>query len=351
MAVVKPSSVTVKGLADGPKTATVNSMVPMYTPDEWDPVRSAGDSAGDKQVKYRLVIDYSVVNSHTEPDPYPVPLLDEQGLVLAGYPYYMSLDIYKGFWQIPLHEGSQDIFTFITQEGLWKPLRMPQGCCNATAHFVGVMNHILGPLIGEICVVYVDDIVTFAKSELKLVHRVRMVLERLHRHGLFASAEKSVFFTTEVKWCGKLYSASGMRHDPARIEGLLSLRRPEPEGELQHFLADVNWMHLNLPELAKINGPLRGLMKTLLRNVSRSTKRAATAKNITSNEWSTDCHLSWTRVKHLLEECVTLAQPRPEHTVMVFTDASDLHWGTMITQVTDGPVPIPQKCNTLRSLS
>ena len=60
---------------------------------------------------------------------------------------------------------------------------MPQGCCNATAHFMGVMNHILGSLIGEICVVYVDDIFMFAKSELELVRRTRMVLERLHRQG------------------------------------------------------------------------------------------------------------------------------------------------------------------------
>ncbi|CAN0274258.1 unnamed protein product, partial [Scytosiphon promiscuus] len=94
-------------------------------------------------VKHRMVIDYSVVNSHTEPDPYPVPLLNEQ--------------------------DSQEIFTFITPEGLWKPRRMPQGCCNATAHFVGVMDHVLGSLIGDVCVVYVDDIVIFAKSELELV--------------------------------------------------------------------------------------------------------------------------------------------------------------------------------------
>ncbi|CAM9831928.1 unnamed protein product [Laminaria digitata] len=51
------------------------------------------------------------------------------------------------------------MFTFITPEGLWKPLRMPPGCCNATAHFVGVTDHVLGPLIGDVCVVYVDDIV------------------------------------------------------------------------------------------------------------------------------------------------------------------------------------------------
>ena len=89
------------------------------------------------------------------------------------------------------------------------------------------MNRVLGVLIGDLCVVYVDDIVILVKSEPELIQRARMVLEHLQRHRWCASAEKGVFFTTEVNWCGKLYSASALRHDPARIEGLLSLRRPE----------------------------------------------------------------------------------------------------------------------------
>ncbi|CAN0569674.1 unnamed protein product, partial [Laminaria digitata] len=37
----------------------------------------------------------------------------------------------------------------------------------------------------------------------------------------------------------------------------------------------------------------------------------------------------------LLQECLTLAQPRKHCSIMVFTDASDLHWGGIITQVPD----------------
>lgn len=50
----------------------------------------------------------------------------------------MSLGIYKGLWQIPLREDSQEIFMIIYLEGLWKPRRMPQGYSNATTHFMGM---------------------------------------------------------------------------------------------------------------------------------------------------------------------------------------------------------------------
>lgn len=101
------------------------------------------------------------------------------------------------------------------QEANGKPTRTPQGCRNATAQFVGVMNYVFGSLNGDICVVYADDILIFAKTQQQLVQRARMALQRLHRHHIYPSAEKSIFYTTKVKWCGKLYSASGVRQDPA----------------------------------------------------------------------------------------------------------------------------------------
>ena len=56
----------------------------------------AGEFGGDISVTCRLVIDYSAVNAYIELYLHPVPLLQEQGAVLAGYPFPMSLDIYKG---------------------------------------------------------------------------------------------------------------------------------------------------------------------------------------------------------------------------------------------------------------
>ena len=102
MAVVKPSSVQVKVPPDSPTAWDMDSALQVENPRTWEaatsgdpiPVESAGKLADNKEVLHCMVIDYSVVNSHTAPDPYPVPLLHEQGLVLAGCPYYMSLDIY-----------------------------------------------------------------------------------------------------------------------------------------------------------------------------------------------------------------------------------------------------------------
>ena len=39
------------------------------------------------------------------------------------------------------------------------------------------------------------------------------------------------------------------------------------------------------------------------------------------------------RVKHLLREFVTRAQPCAGHVLMVFTDASNIHWEAMAAEV------------------
>ena len=191
----------------------------------------------------------------------------------------------------------------------------------------------LDDLVGTVCAVYVDDIVRWGVTKLELANRSVLILDRLKRHRMHASAEKSVFFTTEIKWCRKLYSAEGVRHDPARIEGFLNVRRPETGLELQHFLAATNWLHLHLPMLAEVVSPLRELLESLLRGVTRRTKRAASSKAISKTKWENKYENAWSQIKKLLQECVTLAQPRENCSIMVFTDASDLHWVGMITQV------------------
>ena len=68
---------------------------------------------------------------------------------------------------------------------------------------------------------------------------------------MYDSAEKRVFNTTEVNWCGKLCSASGMRHDPAKMCGLTLSAVPKPAANGSVLLAAVYWMNVHLPEVAE----------------------------------------------------------------------------------------------------
>lgn len=87
--------------------------------------------------------------------------------------------------------------------------------------------------------------------------------------------------------------------------------------------------------LAEVVSPLLELLEKSLRGVTRGTKRAASSKAISKARREDKCEHAWKQSKILLQECVTLAQPRKQCSIMVSTYASDPHWGGMITQVPD----------------
>ncbi|KAH9086264.1 hypothetical protein LEN26_020293, partial [Aphanomyces euteiches] len=55
----------------------------------------------------RMTIDSRPINECTEPMPWPMPNLDAALTVLVGSRVFFTLDWFKGYWQLALHEDSQ----------------------------------------------------------------------------------------------------------------------------------------------------------------------------------------------------------------------------------------------------
>lgn len=146
-----------------------------------------------------------------------------------------------------LSPKAQALFTMVTFRGSFTPMRVSQGIPDATTYFQGVRLEGLSGSIERVFFVWVDDVLIWGRTEDERLTRLMEVLSRLMDRSFYAAAHKAVFFLKEIKWCSKLYSGSGMRHDPERVQGLTDLRSPQTAGEPQPFLCAVNWMRS--PEL------------------------------------------------------------------------------------------------------
>ena len=87
--------------------------------------------------------------------------------------------------------------------------------------------------------------------------------------------------------------------------------------------------------------PFYPLIEVALKGKKKWNKATA-SRNIPLAELRTKEHdAAWEAIVDMLSASVTLAHPNPEWDMCVFTDASESHWGSVITQCVPGTLELP----------
>ncbi len=105
----------------------------------------------------RFCVDYRKVNAVSKFDAYPMPRVDELLDRLGTARFYSTLDLTKGYWQIPLSPLSKEKSAFTTPFGLHQFVTLPFGLFGAPATFQRLMDKILRPHTAY-AAAYLDDI-------------------------------------------------------------------------------------------------------------------------------------------------------------------------------------------------
>ena len=92
-----------------------------------------------------------------------MPRIDDLLNSLEGAQYISSLDVMRGYWQIPLAPESHPKTTFSTPRVLFEFITMPFGLSGALATFQHMMNQLL---VGkeQFALAYLDDLVIFSRT-------------------------------------------------------------------------------------------------------------------------------------------------------------------------------------------
>eukprot|EP00644_Phytophthora_capsici_P009200 jgi/Phyca11/102286/e_gw1.6.1108.1 len=136
----------------------------------------------------------------------------------------------------------------------------------------------------------------------------------------------------------------GVRHDPARIEALRAMSYPSTAGELQQFICAINWMRESLVDYARQVAPLQCKLNDALAS-TRRTKRVAAGIAI---EFNAAEKAAFDHVKDMLATAVTLDFPDDSATTCLGTDASDVGWAVIVTQVKDFNIKVPAQDQQLQ---
>ena len=96
----------------------------------------------------RFCVDYRKLNSRSQADAYPMPRMDELIDQLGKAKYVTTLDLTRGYWQVPEAEKAREKTAFVTPSGLYQFRVMPFGLQGAPATFQRMMDQLLRGLNG-----------------------------------------------------------------------------------------------------------------------------------------------------------------------------------------------------------
>jgi transposase InsO family protein len=299
---------------------------------------------------FRWTGDYRLLNENTEPLIWPMPHLEVVAQKVRGCKYFQSFDAFKGFWQLPLSEESQEHFSFITDEGVYTPTRVPQGCSDAVMYFQHTMQKIFEEQFNKTLLLWLDDILSYSTTFEELLKNTQFVFEQCRKYGLFLNANKTCLYAEEIKFCGKILNEEGVKHDPKRTEALAQMAEPETAAELQQFICALNWVSNSIPDFARNCKSLRDKLETICTRIGKRTKKSLINIPITLDK---DEKESFEYLKQQVKETLILSHPDPDAEFGLFCDASDGGWGSMLFQIRDYDPVIPwceQKCEPLYCL-
>ena len=102
---------------------------------------------------------------------------------------------------------------------------MPFGMTNALAAFMDLMHRIFQPYLDQFVVVFVDDILIYSQSEWEHENHLRIVLQLLRDHQLYAKFSKCKFWAYWGEILGHVVLASGVSVDLEKVEVVMRWER------------------------------------------------------------------------------------------------------------------------------
>ena len=224
------------------------------------PWRNAVVLVRKKDGSLHFCIDFRKLNSLTVKDSHLLPHICETLESLAGAAHYSTFDMNSGFWQVPMDEESKQYTAFtLGSMGLYECESMPFGLCNASPTFQRLMLNCLHEMNLSYCLIYLDDVIIFSRTEEEHLGRMRVVFDCLREHGLKLKPSKCDMFKTEINYLAHHVSKKGVLPSKKNLEAIAECLPPDTYTKVKSFVGLVGHYRCFIKGFGNITAPLYDL--------------------------------------------------------------------------------------------
>ena len=172
---------------------------------------------------------------------------------------YPKIDLRTDYYQLRVREADIPKTEFKMRYGYFEFIVIPFGLTNAPGAFMDLIHRVFQPYLDQFVMVFMDDILIYSESEKKHEDHLRIVLQILRDHQLYAKFNKCEFWLIEVKFLGHVMSASSVSVGPEKVEAVMSWERPKLVFEIRSFLGLAGYYRRFIENFSRLVAPMTRL--------------------------------------------------------------------------------------------
>jgi hypothetical protein len=204
----------------------------------------------------RLCIDYRKFNKMNIKNKYPFPRIDDIFYQLRGATVFSKVYLRSGYHQVIIKDEDIPKTSFMTRYGHYEFVMVPFGLTNALATFMFLMNSVLSKYLYKFILVFVDSILVYTKNREEYQEHLKMVLQVLREHQLYAKFIKCDLYKREIKYLGHVISTEAVAVDPEKIKVIVDWPTPINVTEVGSIMGLNGYYSRLIKGFSKIGNPI-----------------------------------------------------------------------------------------------
>jgi len=136
---------------------------------------------------------------------------------------------------------------------------MSFGLTNMPAYFMNLMNKVFMEELDKFVVVFIDDSLIYSRSTEEHEQHLRVILNKLRAHELYAKFSKCEFWLQEVTFLGHIITVEGVKVDLEKVKAVSEWKQPTNVTEVHSFLGLAGYYRRFIEGFSKIARPMTAL--------------------------------------------------------------------------------------------
>jgi hypothetical protein len=198
------------------------------------------------------------LNKVTVKNKYPLPRIDDLFDQLKDAKIFSKIDLRYGYHQVRINDEDIRKTAIRTRYSHYEFTVVPFGLTNAPVVFMCLMNGVFRDYLDKFVIVFLDDILVYSKTEEEHEQHLRMVLQVLREHQLYAKLSKCSFYQRKIHYLGHIISKEGIAVDPEKVEAIRRMVSTKKCGKVRSFMGMLGYYRRFIA--SKIAHPITSLV-------------------------------------------------------------------------------------------